>query len=181
MPVIDPSELIGCTFLMDKEDGQQHRAHILKVVDDEEICKRLDDHERELNRQRGHIKFVCSVNDDTYKEILTYNEDGEMEISARLYVDRMMVTYLQLYGEKPRKTKTPLEQNDHPEMDDSPFLGQDETQRLLYVTCFSQYFAHKGSDKICMKMKDLLAIELLRARIGVQKVTRMMDFFRVMH
>jgi hypothetical protein len=22
MPVIDPSELIGCTFLMDKEDGQ---------------------------------------------------------------------------------------------------------------------------------------------------------------
>jgi hypothetical protein len=26
MPVIDPSELIGRTFLMDKEDGQQHRA-----------------------------------------------------------------------------------------------------------------------------------------------------------
>jgi hypothetical protein len=26
IPVIDPSELIGCTFLMDKEDGQQHRA-----------------------------------------------------------------------------------------------------------------------------------------------------------
>jgi hypothetical protein len=26
MPVIDPSELIGRTFLMDKEDGQQHHA-----------------------------------------------------------------------------------------------------------------------------------------------------------
>jgi hypothetical protein len=26
MPVIDPLELIGCTFLMDKEDGQQHCA-----------------------------------------------------------------------------------------------------------------------------------------------------------
>jgi hypothetical protein len=26
MPVIDPSELIGHTFLMDKEDGQRHRA-----------------------------------------------------------------------------------------------------------------------------------------------------------
>jgi hypothetical protein len=24
MPVIDPSELIGCTFLMDKQDGQRH-------------------------------------------------------------------------------------------------------------------------------------------------------------
>jgi hypothetical protein len=26
MPVIDPLELIGCTFLMDKEDRQRHRA-----------------------------------------------------------------------------------------------------------------------------------------------------------
>jgi hypothetical protein len=26
MPVIDPLELIGRTFLMDKEDGQQHCA-----------------------------------------------------------------------------------------------------------------------------------------------------------
>jgi hypothetical protein len=26
MPVIDPSELIGRTFLMDKEDGQRHHA-----------------------------------------------------------------------------------------------------------------------------------------------------------
>jgi hypothetical protein len=26
MPVIDPSELISRTFLMDKEDGQRHRA-----------------------------------------------------------------------------------------------------------------------------------------------------------
>jgi hypothetical protein len=26
MPVIEPSELIGRTFIMDKQDGQQHRA-----------------------------------------------------------------------------------------------------------------------------------------------------------
>jgi hypothetical protein len=50
------------------------------------------------------------------------NEDGEMEISAKCYVDKMMDTYLQLYGEKPRKASSPLEQNYHPEMDDSPFL-----------------------------------------------------------
>jgi hypothetical protein len=39
MPVIDPSELISRTFLMDKEDGQRHRARILNVIDQEEICK----------------------------------------------------------------------------------------------------------------------------------------------
>jgi hypothetical protein len=65
MPVIDPSELIGRTFLMDKEDGQQHRAQILNVIDEGEICKRISEHERELFRQPGHIQFVCSVNDQT--------------------------------------------------------------------------------------------------------------------
>jgi hypothetical protein len=57
-------------------------------------------------------------------------EDGEMEISAKCYVDKMMDTYVQLYGEKPRKASSPLEQNDHVEMDNSPFLGQDETQQF---------------------------------------------------
>jgi hypothetical protein len=53
-----------------------------------------------------------------------------MEISAKCYVDKMMETYVQLYGEKLRKASSPLEQNDHPEMDNSPFLRQDETQQF---------------------------------------------------
>jgi hypothetical protein len=60
----------------------------------------------------------------------SWNEDGEMEITAKHYVDKMIDTYVQLFGEKPRKALSPLEQNDHPEMDDSPFLGQDETQQF---------------------------------------------------
>jgi hypothetical protein len=74
MPVIDPLELIGRTFLMDKEDGQRHRARILNVINEEKIFKRIDEHERELFRQPGHVQFVCSVNDDDYEEILSYNE-----------------------------------------------------------------------------------------------------------
>jgi hypothetical protein len=58
------------------------------------------------------------------------NDDGEMEISAKRYVDKMIDTYVQLYGEYPRKASSPLEQNDHPEIDDSPFLRQDETQQF---------------------------------------------------
>jgi hypothetical protein len=35
-----------------------------------------------------------------------------MEISSKCYVDKMVDTYVQLYGEKPRKASSPLEQND---------------------------------------------------------------------
>jgi hypothetical protein len=64
MPVIDPSELIGGAFLMD----------IFNVIDEEEICKRIGEHEHELFWQPGHVQFVCSVNDDDYEEILSYNQ-----------------------------------------------------------------------------------------------------------
>jgi hypothetical protein len=59
------------------------------------------------------------------------NDDGEMEITAKCYIDKMIDTYVQLYGEKPKRALSPLEQNDHLEMDDSPFLRQDETQQFL--------------------------------------------------
>jgi hypothetical protein len=53
-----------------------------------------------------------------------------MEISVKCYIHKMIDTYVQLYGEKPRKASSPLEQNDHPEMDDSDFFGKDETQQF---------------------------------------------------
>jgi hypothetical protein len=37
------------------------------------------------------------------RQSFSWNEDGEMEISVIHYVDKMMDTYVQLYGEKPRK------------------------------------------------------------------------------
>jgi hypothetical protein len=73
------------------------------------------------------------------------NDDGEMEISAKRYVDKMIDTYVQLYGEKPRKASSPLEQNDHPEMDDSPFLGQDETQQFQSLIGAMQWAVLIGS------------------------------------
>jgi hypothetical protein len=60
----------------------------------------------------------------------SWNDNGEMEISAKHYIDKMIDTYVQLYREKPRKASSPLEQNDHLEMDDSPFLRQDKTQQF---------------------------------------------------
>jgi hypothetical protein len=64
MPLINFNDHIGCTFLMPpQEDGQQHRAHIIKAI---------DDHEKELQKDR--TKFLCYVNDDTSEEIISYND-----------------------------------------------------------------------------------------------------------
>jgi len=66
LPTCHPSDLVGCTFLLDsQEDGQRFHAHIVEA---------LEDHDANLHKKAEWFKFRCSINDDQYEEILTYNE-----------------------------------------------------------------------------------------------------------
>jgi hypothetical protein len=66
MVIVNPQELLGCTFLMDtQEDGQRFRAHIIECI---------SDHESNIRRSDDHVKFQISVNEDEHEEIITYNE-----------------------------------------------------------------------------------------------------------
>ena len=66
MPTFDPSELIGRTFLLPpEEDGQRFRGKVIEA---------LIENRRDLSNQPDRIKFRCSVNDDEFEEILSYND-----------------------------------------------------------------------------------------------------------
>ena len=69
MPIFDPTDLVGRTFLMDlQENGEQYRTEILEA---------LVENGEQLAKHPDRIKFICSVSDDKYEEILTYNETLE--------------------------------------------------------------------------------------------------------
>ena len=65
MPIIDPQDLMGRTFLLDKEGGQCLRDRIVKSV---------YDFEGDLTLESSFLKFVCSMNDGTIEEIFAYND-----------------------------------------------------------------------------------------------------------
>jgi hypothetical protein len=66
MPVVDPNDLVGRTFLMPpQEDGQRFRARIVRAI---------KDHERDLAKDEARIHFLCSINDDQFEEIMSYND-----------------------------------------------------------------------------------------------------------
>jgi hypothetical protein len=66
MVIVDPQELLGRTFLMDtQEDGQRFCSHIVECI---------SDHESNVSHSDDHVKFQISINEDEYKEIITYNE-----------------------------------------------------------------------------------------------------------
>ena len=63
MPIVDPAELIGRTFLVDKDDGNRHRARIVEAI---------RDHSTKV--KENVLKFKVSMNNDAYEELLTYHE-----------------------------------------------------------------------------------------------------------
>jgi hypothetical protein len=101
----------------------------------------------------------------------SWNEDGEMEISAKCYVDKMMDTY-ELYGEKPRKASSPLEQNDHLEMEDSPFLGQDKTQQFQSLIGAMQWAVSIGRLDIVTAVMSLSSFRAMPRRGHLERAKR---------
>jgi hypothetical protein len=110
----------------------------------------------------------------------SWNDDGEMEISAKCYVDKMIDTYVQLYGEKPRKASSPLEQNDHPEMDNSPFLGQDETQQFQSLIGAMQWAVSIGRLDIATAVMSLSSFRAMPRRGHLERAKQIYGYLRKM-
>jgi hypothetical protein len=106
----------------------------------------------------------------------SWNDDGEMEISAKRYIDKMIDTYVQLYGEKPRKASSPLEQNDHPEMDDSPFLGQDEMQQFQSLIGAMQWAVSIGRLDIATAVMSLSSFHAMPRRGHLERAKRIYGY-----
>jgi hypothetical protein len=66
MPVFNAQDLVGRTFLLNpQEDGQKYRARIVQAVEDRQSL---------VEQQPDRVKFLCSINDDQYEEIMSYND-----------------------------------------------------------------------------------------------------------
>ena len=70
--------------------------------------------------------------------------DGTLFQSARQYVERMNDNYARLFGSAPQQYKTPLEPNDHPELDLSPELDEDGIQKHQSLIGSLQWAASLG-------------------------------------
>jgi hypothetical protein len=103
-----------------------------------------------------------------------------MEISAKRYVDKMIDAYVQLYGEKPRKASSPLEQNDHLKMDDSPFLGQDEMQQFQSLIGAMQWAVSIGRLNIATAVMSLSSFHAMPRRGHLERAKQISCYLQKM-
>ena len=78
MPVVDPQDLMGITFLMNKEGGQRLRDRVVKSI---------YDFEGDLDRHCSRLKFVCTMINDIIEEMSICNESlDHVNISEEEYL-----------------------------------------------------------------------------------------------
>jgi hypothetical protein len=92
----------------------------------------------------------------------------------------MIDTYVQLYGEKPRKASSPLEQNDHPEMDDSPFLRQDEMQQFQSLIGAMQWAVSIGRLDIVTAVMSLSSFRTMPRRGHLERAKQIYGYLQKM-
>ena len=63
----------------------------------------------------------------------TRDEDGTLVADPRKYVEKILESYEKTFGEKPKKSKTPLVGGDHPESDTSDFCNQDQIKQYQTI------------------------------------------------
>jgi hypothetical protein len=64
LPQFTPDELLGISFLHKPEpDGETLRAHVVRKIE-----------ERDADAERNIVKFLITIGDNDYDEIITYNE-----------------------------------------------------------------------------------------------------------
>src|SRR5689334_14141598 len=65
MPIFDPEELMGRVLSVIQEDGKTTRIKIMEAI---------DEHHDATSACKPTVKFKCSVNNDAYEEVLSYNQ-----------------------------------------------------------------------------------------------------------
>ena len=102
------------------------------------------------------------------------DEDGVLCLSPKRYIERMISTYVTLFGTKPSmKYSSPLEKGDHPEIDDSEFLddtGIQQYQSLIGALQWSVSIGRLDITTTVMTLSSFRALPRIRHMARVKRV-----------
>jgi hypothetical protein len=72
-------------------------------------------------------------------------EDGTLRVGPCKYIEKMVASYERMFGCKPTtKVSSPLEKNNHPELDDSPLLDEDGIRKYQSLIGILQWMVTLG-------------------------------------
>ena len=159
----DHYEYIG-VYVDDLAIASKDPAEIVRILREEYKFKIKGD---------GHIAFHLGC--DYFRDA-----DGTLVAQPKEYIQKMMNTYIQFFKESPKKIyRAPLEPNDHPEIDESEPLDEEDHAKYLCMVGQLQWLVTLGRWDV---MSATVTMSRFRAepRLGhLQRLKRIYGYLRV--
>jgi hypothetical protein len=110
------------------------------------------------------------------------DDNGVLCLKPRKYIDRMVATYEQMYGEKPslKGCSSPLEKNDHPELDDSDLCDADEVKQYQSLVGSLQWAVSLGRIDITTAVMTLSRFRSMPRKGHLARAKRVVAYLRKM-
>ena len=109
------------------------------------------------------------------------DDDGVLCLKPRKYIDRMVASYEQMFGEKPStKVTSPLEKNDHPELDDSELCDEEEVRQFQSVVGSLQWAISLGRIDITTAVMTLSRFRSMPRKGHLARAKRVVAYLRKM-
>ena len=111
-----------------------HYEYIAVYVDDLAICMQDPQSFCDMLKEKYKLKLK-GVGPLSYHLGCRYTrtEDGTLVADPRKYVGKILESYGRMFGEKQKKTRTPLIAGNHPENDLSYFCDQDQIKEYQTI------------------------------------------------
>ena len=181
--------LISMGFFASKAEPQiwmrdmgDHYEYIAVYVDDLLICSKdpqaivdtlTNDHKFKL-KGTGPIDFHLGC--DFFRD-----EDGNLCYAPRKYVEKMMSTYERLFGTKPKQATSPLTKGDHPELDTTALLDDDDAAIYQSLIGAMQWVIQLGRFDIATAVMTLSRFRVAPRYGHLERVKRIYGYLSKMH
>ena len=105
------------------------------------------------------------------------DEDGTLCFGPRKYIDRLCDQYKKLFGKSPpMKFTSPLEKNDHPELDDSPLLGVDDIAKYQSIIGALQWAISLGRFDIATAVMSMSSFRVAPRQGHLERLQRICGY-----
>ena len=122
--------------------------------------------------------MISSLAPRTPRKSRTPFPDGTHVCGPRRYIEKMIGTFEQMFGEKPRAYSSLLERNDHPKLDDSQEMEGDDVRKYQSMVGALQWAIALGRFDVLTPTMTMSSFRACPRVAHLDRLKRMYGFLR---
>ena len=140
---------------------------LISMKNPKEFCDHLKTKFNFKLKGDGPIEYHLGMN-------YSRDPDGTLCLQPKKYIEKIMESYRNMFGEMPKKYASPLEPDDHPEIDESELCNKEETSQYLTMVGQLQWLITLGRFDI---FSLVITMSRFRAAPRKEHITRLKRIF----